>query len=158
MDDLRLVKHAPGAPGLRLLGIGPDFLPNKGVNKLIKLFNENTSWAQNRSQRQIQKMLSCSKVIVSVWNQNNLVGFGRATTDEIFRAVLWDIVVDKKYEKHGIGRKIMTSIITNPLILKVERVYLMTTHCEDFYLKINFKIEKNQKMMILNNKINEQRI
>tara|TARA_Y100000994_G_scaffold207722_1_gene180374 strand:+ start:13 stop:480 length:468 start_codon:yes stop_codon:yes gene_type:complete len=153
MDDLILVKHAQGAPGLRLLGIGPGFRPIKGVNKLIKLFNGNTSWAQNRSRQQIQKMLSGSKVIVSGWYQNNLVGFGRATTDEIFRAVLWDIVVDKQYENHGIGRKIITSIIENPLIARVERVYLMTTHCEDFYLKMNFTIERNQKMMLLNNKI-----
>ena len=152
MDDLVLVKHAQGAPGLRFFGIGPGFRPLKGVNKLIKLFNGNTSWAQNRSRRQIQNMLSGSKVIVSGWYQNNLVGFGRATTDEIFRAVLWDIVVDKKYENHGIGREIITSIISNPLLSKVEKVYLMTTHCEDFYLKMNFKVEKNQKMMILNNK------
>ena len=153
MDDLILVKHAQGAPGLRLLGIGPGFRPIKGVNKLIKLFNENTSWAQNRSRKQIQKMLSNSKVIVSGWYQNKLVGFGRATTDEIFRAVLWDIVVDKEFENHGIGSKIITSIITNPHISKVERVYLMTTHCEDFYLKMNFRIETNQKMMILENRI-----
>ena len=153
MDDLILVTHAQGAPGLRLLGIGPGFRPIQGITKLIKLFNENTSWAQNRSRQQIQKMLSCSKVIVSGWYQNKLVGFGRATTDEIFRAVLWDIVVDKKYENNGIGRKIITSIIENPAISKVERVYLMTTHCEDFYLRMNFEIEKNQKMMILNNKI-----
>ena len=153
MDDLILVTHAQGAPGLRLLGIGPDFRPTKGITKLIKLFNENTSWAQNRSRQQIQKMLSHSKVVVSGWYQNKLVGFGRATTDEIFRAVLWDIVVDKKYENNGIGRKIITSIIENSAISKVERVYLMTTHCEDFYLRMNFKIEKNQKMMILNNKI-----
>jgi len=153
MDDLILVTHAQGAPGLRLLGIGPGFRPTKGITKLIKLFNENTSWAQNRSRQQIQKMLSGSKVVVSGWYQNKLVGFGRATTDEIFRAVLWDIVVDKKYENNGIGRKIITSIIENPSISKVERVYLMTTHCEDFYLRMNFKIEKNQKMMILNNKI-----
>ena len=153
MDDLILVTHAQGAPGLRLLGIGPGFRPIQGVNKLIKLFNGNTSWARNRSRKQIQKMLSGSMVIVSGWYKSNLVGFGRATTDEIFRAVLWDIVVDKKYENHGIGSKIITSIMANPKIEKVERVYLMTTHCEDFYLKMNFKIEQDQKMMVLNKKI-----
>ena len=77
MDDLILVTHAQGAPGLRLLGIGPGFRPIQGITKLIKLFNENTSWAQNRSRQQIQKMLSGSKVVVSGWYQNKLVGFGR---------------------------------------------------------------------------------
>ena len=152
MDDLILVKHAQGAPGLRLLGIGPGFRPLNGVNQLINLFDENTSWAQNRSNKQIQKMLSSSKVIVSGWHKNNLIGFGRATTDDIYRAVLWDIVVDKKYENHGIGSKIISCITNNQYISRVERVYIMTTHCEDFYLRMNFKVEENQKLMILKNK------
>ena len=150
MNDLILVKHAKGAPGLRLLGIGPGFRPLKGVTQLSELFQKNTSWAQNRSNQEIQKMLSKSKVIVSAWHQNILVGFGRATTDEIFRAVLWDIVVDKKYEDHGIGKKIISSILENQYISVVERIYIMTTHCENFYLKMNFKLENNQKLMIIN--------
>ena len=151
MKDLILLTHAKGAPGLRLLGIGHGFRPLKGVSQLIKLFNENTSWAQNRSSKQIKKMLSGSQVIVSGWHKNNLVGFGRATTDGMFRAVLWDIVVDKKYENQGIGKKILSTIIDNRYLSKVERVYIMTTHCEDFYLKMNFRIEKDQKLMLLNN-------
>ena len=151
MDDLILVQHTQGAPGLRLFGIGPGFLPLKGVSQLTNLFNKNTSWANNRSRKQIKKMLSNSKVIVSVWHKKNLIGFGRATTDEIFRAVLWDIVVDKKYENHGIGSTIISSIIKNKYISKVEKVYLMTTHRKDFYLKMNFRIETDQKLMILKN-------
>jgi N-acetylglutamate synthase-like GNAT family acetyltransferase len=152
MNDLILVKHAKGAPGLRLLGIGPGFRPLKGITQLSELFQKNTSWAQNRSNQEIRKMLSNSKVIVSAWHQNTLVGFGRATTDEIFRAVLWDIVVDKKYEHHGIGKKIISSILENQYISVVERIYIMTTHCENFYLKMNFQLENNQKLMIIKKK------
>ena len=151
MNDLILVKHAQGAPGLRLFGVGHGLLPLKGINQLIRLFHNNTSWAQYRSKKGIREMLAGSKVVVSGWYGENLVGFGRATTDEIYRAVLWDIVVDKKYENHGIGSKIINSILSNQLVSKVERIYIMTTHCEKFYLKMNFSIEKNQKLMILKN-------
>tara|TARA_Y100000814_G_C12315616_1_gene396533 strand:+ start:668 stop:1153 length:486 start_codon:yes stop_codon:yes gene_type:complete len=158
MDDLILIEHAKGAPGLRLLGIGPGFRPLNGVTQLSKLFHKNTSWAQNRSNQQIQKMLSTSKVIVSAWHKNILIGFGRATTDEVFRSVLWDIVVDKKYEHQGVGGKIVSSIIKNPCISVAERIYIMTTHCENFYLKMNFKVESEQKLMIIKKENSEDKL
>ena len=44
MPDLTVVTHAPGAPGLRFLGMGPCLLPMNGVKKLQALFNENAFW------------------------------------------------------------------------------------------------------------------
>ena len=144
MDDLILIEHAQGAPGLRLFGIGPGLQPVHGIRQLIKLFDENTSWAQNRSRKQIQSMLSGSKVIVSGWHNNDLVAFGRATTDKTFRAVLWDIVVDKKYENHGIGRKLISSIIENPNIIKTEKIYA-TQNFVLKYLKNQLQKKRTQR-------------
>jgi len=50
---------------------------------------------------QIKQMLANSNVIITLWNKNNLVGFGRATTDQVYRAVLWDIVVSKDVQRVG---------------------------------------------------------
>ena len=107
MKELLLVKHASGAPGLRLFGIGPSLLPQMGILKLQRLLNKNTSWAANRNKNDIRKMLSKSDVIVSAWKENNLIGFGRATSDQVFRSVLWDVVVEKKYQRYGIGKLIV---------------------------------------------------
>ena len=152
MDDLILLKHRKGAPGLRLLGLGPKFIPVKGLAKLHHFLNKNASWAQRRSKSELRKMLSQSQVIVSIWHNNDIIGFGRAMTDKIYRAVLWDIVIDQSYQYRGLGKQVVTTILTNKLISKVEKVYLMTTHCEEFYLKMNFKIVNNQSLMILDNK------
>ena len=149
MKDLLLVKHASGAPGLRLFGIGPSLLPQMGILKLQRLLNRNTSWAANRKKNDIKKMLSKSDVIVSAWQENNLIGFGRATSDTVFRAVLWDVVVEKKYQRYGIGKLIVKTLLTNKVIAKAEKVYVMTTHFEDFYSKMDFELEKTQKLMIL---------
>ena len=149
MNDLKVVKHAPGAPGLRILGLGPQLTPLKGLIKLQKLLNENTSWAQGRNTNQIKNMLSNSQVIISVWKYQNLIGFGRATSDGTFRAVLWDIVVERNYQNIGIGARIINSILNHPSIRNVEKLYTMTTHCEDFYLKMGFLKEQSQFLMKL---------
>jgi len=148
MKDLILVKHASGAPGLRLFGLGPNFSPQRGAIQLKFLLGRNTLWAQNRSLQDIKKMLSNSVAIVSVWQNNQMVGFGRATSDEVYRAVLWDIVVDKKHQKNGLGKIIVDTILKNKLISKAERIYLMTTSCEKFYSKMGFLPEKEQTLMM----------
>ena len=93
MNLISLVKHASTAPGLRLLGIGPKLTPTNGLEKLQSLLNQNTFWARGRTKQQLGKMLSNSTVVVSLWDQNQLIGFGRATSDLVFRAVLWDVVI-----------------------------------------------------------------
>ncbi len=154
MNEFNIVQHAPGAPGLRYLGLGPNLLPQKGIKKLNKLLNKNTSWAKNRKQASLRKMLSKSNVVITVWTNNSLIGFGRATTDETFRAVLWDIVVDKEYQINGIGMNIVNLILKNKLIQKVEKIYLMTTYCQDFYKNNGFIISEKQSLMIYNPNIN----
>ena len=153
MSKITLVKHASGAPGLRCLGLGPRLYPIQGVKQLQELLNSNTLWAKNRSIKDIRKMLSRSPVIVSLWKGGKIIGFGRATSDEVFRAVLWDIVIDRNHQDLGFGKMIIKSILANNLILKAERVYIMTTNCSEFYSKMGFKNENNQTLMILNNNI-----
>lgn len=149
MNNLILVKHASGAPGLRFLGLGPNFLPKQGVIKLKSLLEANTSWAKHREINDLKKMLSKSSVVVSLWKNNTLLGFGRATSDEIYRAVLWDIVVDSNYQNLGLGQIIVNAILENNLISKTEKIYLMTTNCKKFYSKMGFINEGNQSLMTL---------
>ena len=60
MRDLVLIKHFKGAPGLRFFGIGPHFLPCKGLYKLKTLLDQNTSWAKNRK---IKDLRTCINMI-----------------------------------------------------------------------------------------------
>ena len=151
MNDINILEHAPGAPGLRFFGLGPSFKPSQGLKQIQTLLTKNSSWGKTRNLKDIKKMLAGSSVVVSLWSNEKLIGFGRATTDEIFRAVLWDIVVEKNYQNLGLGKKIVNKLLMNPLICKVQRIYIMTTHCESFYNKIGFKVPGNQKLMIYQN-------
>ena len=150
MKDISLIKHASSAPGLRLLGLGPAFMPIKGLKKLQFLFNQNTLWAKDRSIDQIKKMLANSNVIITLWSKNNLIGFGRATTDQVYRAVLWDIVISKDVQRVGLGKVIVEELLKDKKINSAEKVYLMTTDSKEFYKQLGFKINMNQNLMMLN--------
>ena len=150
MKDISLIKHASSAPGLRFFGLGPDFKPMKGLEKLLILFNQNTLWAKNRNLGEIKTMLANSNVVITIWKKNNLVGFGRATTDQVYRAVLWDIVVSKDVQRVGLGKIIVEELLKDEKIKSAEKIYLMTTDSKDFYKQLGFKVNINQTLMILN--------
>ena len=150
MKAISLVKHAPTAPGLRLLGMGPRLTPTNGLEKLQFFLNKNTFWAKDRNKQQIYKMLSNSTVVVSLWHHNKLIGFGRATSDLVFRAVLWDVVIASDCQGLGLGKLIIESILTNKKIKSVERVYLMTTKSSEFYRQLGFKLNSKQSLLMIN--------
>ena len=145
---IHIIKHAHGAPGLRLLGLGPWFTPSNGVKKLQKLFQNNAFWASNRKLKHIRKMLANSSGVVSIWDNQNLIGFGRVITDSIFRAVIWDVVVDKKYQGSGIGTIVIKELLSLKKLQNIDKIYIMTTNQTEFYLQMGFKLEKKQNLMI----------
>ena len=114
-DDLNisLIRHAKGAPGLRILGLGPNFMPCNGMSCLKQLMDGSAFWAQKRSVHQLRQMLLNSTVTISVWHKGNMIGFGRANSDYIFRAVLWDIIVQDELRGMGIGKIIVDSLLNS---------------------------------------------
>ena len=150
MSVISLVKHAPTAPGLRLLGIGPKLTPTNGLEKLQSFLNENTFWARGRNKKQLCKMLTHSTVVVSLWHQDQLIGFGRATSDHVFRAVLWDVVIASNRQGLGFGKLIIEAILTDKKIQSVEKIYLMTTNCSEFYKQLGFQLNTKQSLLLIN--------
>ena len=145
--EIQLIKHCKGAPGLRLLGIGPNFIPCNGLYKLKVLLDKNTSWAKNRDMNDIKKCLANSDVIVSLWLNNKILGFGRALSDGIYRSVLWDIVIDHNHQGKGYGKLIVNSLLDSKRVKKSEKIYLMTSNQKDFYCQIGFKEVISQSLL-----------
>ena len=58
MTCTKLIKHSPGAPGLRLLGLGPGYRPIKGITKLQILLEKHAFWTKNRSKKEIRKKIT----------------------------------------------------------------------------------------------------
>ena len=148
--EIVLIKHLKGAPGLRFFGTGPNLLPCKGLHKLKNLFDKNTSWAKKRKLKDLKHCLANSDVIVSLWSNNKILGFGRALSDGIYRSVLWDIVIDHQHQGKGYGKLIVKSLLESKKINQSEKVYLMTSTQKNFYCQIGFKEVLSQNLLIKN--------
>ena len=149
MDAICILIHAPGAPGLRWLGLGPGLRPSRGLWKLQRLLDQHAFWAQGRSIPELRRMLAGSAAVVSLWRGRRLVGFARASSDGVFRAVLWDVVVPEDLQGQGLGRQLVEALLNTPQLQTVERVYLMTTNSAGFYKQLGFTQANNQELLRL---------
>ena len=137
---IQLIRHRRGAWRLRRA-------PGQ-LRQLQQLLDAHSFWATGRSQREVSRMLAGSQAVVSAWQGSELVGFGRATSDWVFRAVLWDVVVAGEHQGRGLGRRIVETLLQEPALQGVERVYLMTTNSSGFYEQLGFTAVDSQRLML----------
>ena len=148
MKGISLINHSKGAVGLRFLGLGPKLKPTNGLIKLKTLLDKNAFWARHRTINDLKKCLANSDVIVSVWVEDEIVGFGRALTDGIYRGFLWDIVIDQHHQGKGLGTLIVKNLLSSRRIRNTKKVYLMTTNKKRFYSQFDFKEVTSQDLLI----------
>jgi ribosomal protein S18 acetylase RimI-like enzyme len=134
---IRLVRHGPLALRLRWR-----------LGALQSLLDQHSFWAGNRAKRDLLQMLRGSEATVSAWQGKRLVGFGRATSDGVFRAVLWDVVVAGDQQGQGVGRAVVGKLLDHPSVAAAERVYLMTTESACFYARLGFQPVDSQRLML----------
>ncbi|BCL36437.1 GNAT family N-acetyltransferase [Nostoc sp. MS1] len=118
--------------------------------QLQELFNVSAFWAKGRSIEDLRIAIINSEPVISVWDSERLIGFARATSDGIYRATIWDVVIHPDYQGNGLGSKLVETVLAHPKMQWVERVYLMTTHQQKFYEKIGFQAN-NSTTMVLHN-------
>ena len=136
---IQLIRHRRGAWRLR-------HSPGQ-LQQLQRLLDAHSFWASGRSKRELSQMLAGSQAVISAWQDSNLVGFGRATSDGVFRTVLWDVVVAGEHRGRGLGRRIVEALLQEPVLQGVERTYLMTTNSVGFYEKLGFTEVEEQKTL-----------
>ncbi|WP_414622087.1 GNAT family N-acetyltransferase [Calothrix sp. CCY 0018] len=121
------------------------------VEQLQKLFTLGAFWATERNIEDLTEAIKNSEPVIAVWNKQQLIGFARATSDGVYRATIWDVVIHPDFRGTGLGSKLVETVLSHPRMNKVERVYLMTTHQQKFYEKIGFEQNISTTMVIYNN-------
>jgi N-acetylglutamate synthase-like GNAT family acetyltransferase len=124
-------------------------------HQLQFLFQLAAFWAKERTLKDLEIAVMNSNPVVTVWNYQQMIGFARATSDGVYRATIWDVVIHPQYQGHGLGRKLVETVISHPLLNRVERIYLMTTHQQDFYKRIGFAENRSSTMILENVGMNE---
>ena len=128
-------------------------LDAKDLEQLSNLFDHSAFWATDRRFEDLAKAISYSCPVVTAWDGEMLVGFARATSDGVYRATIWDVVIHDDYQGAGLGRKLVETVLGHPHMSSVERTYLMTTNQRQFYARVGFSENATTTMVLINQPI-----
>jgi N-acetylglutamate synthase-like GNAT family acetyltransferase len=116
------------------------------VAQLVRLY-EQAPWAVGRTAKQTRDMLEQTDLAISAWDGDRLIGFGRVLTDYVYRASIWDVIVDRDYQGQDIGTEIVQRILHHPRLKQVELFWLCTRDKQTFYEKLGFSSNEQTGMV-----------
>jgi ribosomal protein S18 acetylase RimI-like enzyme len=114
--------------------------------RLVLLYQQ-APWATGRTAEDTRAMLQETDLAVSAWDGNRLVGFGRLLTDYVYRASIWDVIVDRDYQGQDIGTEIVQRLLHHPSLKRVELFWLCTRDKQTFYEKLGFTANEQTGMV-----------
>ena len=87
-----------------------DQIPDKA--ELFPLFNA-TGWNDSLrlSAEELEHAIENSFAVISVYENNHLIGFGRVVSDGIVYATIYDVLVAPIWQRQGIGSSIIRKLV-----------------------------------------------
>lgn len=118
------------------------------VEQAIELYNASTLGERRPVDRPdiFEGMLKNANLTISAWHQEKLVGISRTLTDFTYAAYLADLAVDAKFQKQGIGKRLIEET-RNRLGKECMVVLLAAPKANDYYPKLGF--EHNPRAWVL---------
>lgn len=83
-----------------------------------------------------RKSFQNSKIVIFIFDNNNLIGFGRAISDGVRQASIYDVAVLPEYQGKGIGKLILENIISK--LPSCNFILYASPGKEGFYESIGF--------------------
>lgn len=155
--------------GLLLLKKEIVYKKTKGVDSMKISFShsiENVEWSRmkeiyrsvgwkNHDEEKIKKIFQTSSVVAIAYDENKITGFGRALSDGVFNAAIYDVVIDKDYQNKGIGQQIIENLLAQ--LKDISCIHLVSTAGnEEFYKKAGFRKMKTGMARYLNPSLAEE--
>lgn len=82
-----------------------------------------------------------STLVVSAWDEDRLVGAVRVISDQVFRSVIYDLLVDPEYQNQGIGRTLVKRCIER--FPDSEWLVQTTQPISSYYEKLGFHVNRD---------------
>jgi len=122
------------------------------LSQLMKLYSAEW-WSKNRTESDVRNMLSNTDFIFVATDlqENFLYGFARVLSDQIYLALIFDLIVSEKFRHKGIGSFILNAIKNHPIVSKVEYLELCCKkELIPFYQKQGFNISEGRMNIVKN--------
>ena len=109
--------------------------------QFFELF-ETTGWntKYELTKEELFLALKNSWYTISVFDKDDLIGFGRIICDGIVHALLIDVIIHPDHQKKGIGKEIMDKLVAKCKKHKVRDIQLFCAKDQaGFYEKLGFE-------------------
>jgi len=114
------------------------------AGQLLRLYRQ-TGWAKERRLEDVRRMLANSGIVLGVWDGDRLIGFARAISDGVYKAMIDDVVVDEEMRGRGIGSEIVRRMVE-----RLKDVQVVFLPCGErmvpFYQRFGFERTKTVYM------------
>ena len=79
-------------------------------------------WTKGRSIDDLRTMIANSQAVIGVVDEstNKLIGFGRAISDGIYKALIMDVIVSVEHRGQGISKLLMDGLMAHPNLKNVQ--------------------------------------
>ena len=95
-----------------------------------------------------QKAFENSASVIFAFDVDKLIGFGRAISDEVYQAAIYDVAVLPDYQGRAIGRLIIETIVKS--LPGCNFILYATPGKDKFYEKLNFRKMKTAMGLFVN--------
>ena len=102
---------------------------------------ETTGWNQayQASPAELERAISTSWYVLSAYDQDKLVGFGRVISDGALYALICDLIVRPSYQGQGIGSAVLNRLIDRCRAQNIRVVWLFAAKGKShFYQQFGF--------------------
>ena len=102
-----------------------DRLDDGQVEQLHALFQQEW-WTRGRSLDDVRRMLVGSQVVLGFVDDadGDLVAFARAITDDVYKALVLDVIVRSDHHGTGLGARLMDAVLHHPRLAGVRHLEL----------------------------------
>lgn len=116
------------------------------AEEIISLYNSSGIKRPTQDAERITKMYLHSNLIVTAWDQDQLVGVARSLTDFCYCCYLSDLAVREVYKHRGIGKKLIDLTREN-IGNQTTLILLSAPTAMEYYPKLGFEKIPNGYIM-----------
>ena len=114
-------------------------LNDKQIDDLMEIYSQNW-WSKKRKKDDVICMLKNTTVVIGIIHNDKLIAFCRILSDFVYKALIFDVMVHKKYKNKGLGKRLLKEVFSYEKFKNVKNFEL---YCLDemvlFYEKFGFK-------------------
>ncbi len=122
------------------------------TKKIKDFYNSYASWKVPKQRSDWERMLANSDVVISAWDDEDIVGMMRALSDTVRWATILDVLVHPNYRKKGLGTELLKRLLAEE-IMHVRTIFIGTENAKEFYAKNGFEnaTDKGDWMILVQN-------